>query len=83
MSHANAALTPRAQLRVARLVIDQHVPIVEVAARFQCAEVHDDETPRHRDRGPATGRGLVRRPRDPRRESPVRQRPGVPLAPVA
>ncbi|MGO4597141.1 IS481 family transposase [Terrabacter sp. 2RAF25] len=37
MSHANAALTPRARLRVARLVVDQHVPIVEVAARFQCA----------------------------------------------
>ena len=37
MSHANAALTPRARLRVARLVIDQGVPIVEVAARFQCS----------------------------------------------
>ena len=37
MSHANAALTPRARLRVAQLVVDQHVPIVEVAARFQCS----------------------------------------------
>ena len=37
MSHANAALTPRARLRVARLVVDQHVPIAEVAARFQCS----------------------------------------------
>ena len=37
MSHANAALTPRARLRVARLVVDQGVPIVEVAARFQCS----------------------------------------------
>ncbi|GAA4885574.1 IS481-like element IS1649 family transposase [Serinicoccus chungangensis] len=37
MSHANAALTPRARLRVARLVVDQHVPVVEVAARFQCS----------------------------------------------
>ena len=37
MSHANAALTPRARLRVARLVIDQGVPIAEVAARFQCS----------------------------------------------
>ena len=35
MSHANAALTPRARLKVARLVIDQGVPIAEVAARFQ------------------------------------------------
>lgn len=37
MSHANAALTPRARLRVAQLVIDQNVPIAEVAARFQCS----------------------------------------------
>ena len=35
MSHANAALTPRARLTVARLVVDQKVPIAEVAARFQ------------------------------------------------
>ena len=35
MSHANAALTPRARLTVARLVVDQGVPIAEVAARFQ------------------------------------------------
>jgi len=35
VSHANAALTPRARLKVARLVIDQGVPIAEVAARFQ------------------------------------------------
>jgi transposase InsO family protein len=37
VSHANAALTPRARLRVARLVVDQGVPIGEVAARFQCS----------------------------------------------
>ncbi|KLU09012.1 IS481 family transposase [Kocuria sp. SM24M-10] len=37
MSHANAALTPRHRLQVAQLVIDQGVPIAEVAARFQCA----------------------------------------------
>ncbi len=37
MSHANAALTPRARLRVAQLVVDQRVPISEVAARFQCS----------------------------------------------
>jgi transposase InsO family protein len=35
MSHANAALTPRARLRVAQLVVDNGVPISEVAARFQ------------------------------------------------
>ena len=37
MSHANAALTPRARLKVGQLVVDQHVPIAEVAARFQCS----------------------------------------------
>ena len=37
MSHANAALTPRARLRVGQLVVDQQVPIMEVAARFQCS----------------------------------------------
>ena len=37
VSHANAALTPRARLRVAQLVVDQQVPISEVAARFQCS----------------------------------------------
>jgi transposase InsO family protein len=37
VSHANAALTPRARLRVARLVVDHQVPIAEVAARFQCS----------------------------------------------
>jgi transposase InsO family protein len=37
VSHANAALTPRARLRVAQLVIDQGDSIPEVAARFQCS----------------------------------------------
>ena len=37
MSHANAALTPRARQRVARLVVEEGYPISEVAARFQCS----------------------------------------------
>jgi transposase InsO family protein len=37
MSHANAALTVRHRLKAARLVVDQGVPIAEVAARFQCS----------------------------------------------
>lgn len=37
MSHANAALTPRHRLIVARLVVDQGHSIREVAARFQCS----------------------------------------------
>ncbi|KGN34526.1 IS481 family transposase, partial [Knoellia aerolata] len=35
MSHANAALTVRHRLKVAQLVVEQGVPISEVAARFQ------------------------------------------------
>jgi transposase InsO family protein len=35
VSHANAALTPRARLKVAQLVVDQGWAISEVAARFQ------------------------------------------------
>ena len=34
MSHANAALTPRARLRLARLVVDQHWPIARAAERY-------------------------------------------------
>ena len=37
MSHANAALTPRARLKVARLVVEDGYPISEIAARFQCS----------------------------------------------
>lgn len=37
MSPANAALTPRARLKVARLVVEDGYPISEVAARFQCS----------------------------------------------
>jgi transposase len=37
MSHANAALTPRARLKVAQLVVEDGYPISEVAARFQCS----------------------------------------------
>ena len=37
MSHANAALTPRHRLLVARLVVEDGYPISEVAARFQCS----------------------------------------------
>ena len=37
MSHANAALTPRARVRVTRLVVEEGWPVSEVAARFQCS----------------------------------------------
>jgi transposase InsO family protein len=35
VSHANAALTPRARLRLARLIIEQGWPIARAAERFQ------------------------------------------------
>ena len=35
MSYANATLTPRARLGVARLVAEEGWPVSEVAARFQ------------------------------------------------
>jgi len=34
MSHANAALTPRARLRLARLIVDQGWPIARAAERY-------------------------------------------------
>lgn len=35
MLHANAALTPRARWRLARLILDEHWPVSIAAARFQ------------------------------------------------
>ena len=35
MSHANAALTPRARLRLARLIVEDGWPIARAAERFQ------------------------------------------------
>jgi transposase len=35
VSHANAALTPKARLRLARLVVDDGWPVARVAERFQ------------------------------------------------
>ena len=35
MAHANAALTPRARLKLARLIVDGQCPIAQAAVRFQ------------------------------------------------
>ncbi|MBC3190968.1 IS481 family transposase [Pseudonocardia sp. C8] len=35
MVHVNAPLTERGRLRLARLIVDQHVPVAQAAARFQ------------------------------------------------
>ncbi|MBM0202034.1 helix-turn-helix domain-containing protein, partial [Micromonospora sp. STR1s_5] len=34
MSHANAALTPRARLRLAKLVVDEGWPVARAAERY-------------------------------------------------
>ena len=34
MSHANAALTPRARLRLARLIVDEGWPVATAARHF-------------------------------------------------
>ena len=34
MSHANAALTPRARLRLARLIVDHQWPVARAAERY-------------------------------------------------
>ena len=35
MTHANAALTPKARLKLARLIVEHECPISQAAARFQ------------------------------------------------
>ena len=35
MSHANAALTPRARLKLARLIVEDGWPVARAAERFQ------------------------------------------------
>src|SRR5688572_29942268 len=35
--HANAALTPRARLKLGRLVVIDHVTVADAARRFQCS----------------------------------------------
>jgi transposase InsO family protein len=37
VAHANAALTPRARLRLARLIVDHNWPVARAAERFQVA----------------------------------------------
>lgn len=39
MSHANAALTPRARLRLARLIVDDHWPVPVAATMFMVSPV--------------------------------------------
>jgi transposase InsO family protein len=52
--HANAALTPRARLRLARLIVDEHWPVSQAAARFQVSwRTAKRWADRYRAEGPA------------------------------
>jgi transposase InsO family protein len=63
VSHANAALTPRARLRLARLVIDDGWPIAQAAELFQVAwPTAKRWADRYRDHGPASMHDRSSRP---------------------
>ena len=65
-SHANAALTPRAGLRLARLVVEEGWPIPRAAERFELAwAIAKKWADRYRDEGPA---GMFDRSSRPRRQ---------------
>ncbi|MCF7550739.1 IS481 family transposase [Pseudonocardia sp. WMMC193] len=54
MLHANAALTPRARLRLARLIVEDHWPVSLAAARFQVSwKTAKRWADRYRAEGPA------------------------------
>jgi transposase InsO family protein len=74
MSHANAALTPRARLRLAQLVIDRGWSCSAAAAMFMvCPRTARKWADRYRAEGPA---GMADRSSRPRR-SPARTSPQV------
>jgi transposase-like protein len=66
MSHANAALTPRARLKLARLVVDQGWPITRAAERYDVAwPTAKRWADRYREHGPA---GMADRSSRPHRQ---------------
>ena len=69
MSHANAALTPRARLRLARLVVDQGWPIARAAERYDVSwPTAKRWAERYRQHGPAGMNDASSRPhRSPNR----------------
>ena len=73
MSHANAALTPRARLRLARLVIDDGWSIAQAADLFQVAwPTAKRWADRYRDHGPADMHDRSSRPHHQPNRTPVR-----------
>jgi len=65
-THANAALTPRARLRLARLIVDQHWSVPRAAERYDVSwKTAKKWADRYRVEGPA---GMVDRSSRPRRQ---------------
>lgn len=74
MVHANAALTPRARLRMAKLIVDEHWPASVAAKMFMCSEPTARKWARRfREEGPA---GMQDRSSRPHR-SPTKTPPSV------
>lgn len=74
MSHANAALTPRARLRLARLIVDDHWPVIVAAKMFLVSPVTARKwAARYRFEGPT---GMADRSSRPR-FMPNKTPPGV------
>jgi transposase InsO family protein len=73
--HANAALTPRARLRIAQLIVDEGWPIARAADRFQVAwPTAKRWADRYRQYGPA---GMQDRSSRPRRQPTKTPQPVV------
>lgn len=76
MSHANACLTPRGRLRLARCAVDDGWTYARAAERFQCSTATAKKwADRYRDGGEAAMRDRSSRPhRSPRRLAQRRER---------
>ncbi len=72
MSHANAALTPRARLRLARLIVDQEWPVARAAERYDVSwRTADRWAQRYRELGPDGMSDRSSRPRHSPRRTPT------------
>src|SRR5947207_299208 len=72
VSHANAALTPRARLRLARLVVDDGWPIARAAERFNVSwPTAKRWAQRYREYGPAGMADRSSRPHHSPRRTPA------------
>ena len=71
MAHANAALTPRARLRLARLIVDDGCPVARAAQRFQVAwPTAKRWADRYRQHGPEGMHDRTSRPHHSPRRTP-------------